>query len=71
MIEIPKIIISQHFFYRKMFYFKVGDSNCHLKGANVIVRPLSRKDIFYSRSIYSINNEDYEQNEKVSVEKSF
>jgi len=45
---------------------QVGDSNSNLKGATVIVRPLSRKDIFYSRSIYNVNNDDLDQNEKVS-----
>jgi len=45
---------------------QVGDSNSNLKGATVIVRPLSRKDIFYSRSIYNVNNDDMDQNEKIS-----
>eukprot|EP00092_Neocalanus_flemingeri_P041880 GFUD01045614.1.p1 GENE.GFUD01045614.1~~GFUD01045614.1.p1 ORF type:complete len:717 (-),score=114.69 GFUD01045614.1:192-2342(-) len=45
---------------------QVGDSNTNLKGATVIVRPLSRKDIFYSRSIYNVNNDEMDQNEKIS-----
>jgi len=45
---------------------QVGDSNGNLKGATVIVRPLSRKDIFYSRSIYNVNNEDSDCNEKMT-----
>jgi len=46
---------------------QVGDSNGNLKGATVIVRPLSRKDIFYSRSIYNVDNEDTEVNEKLTT----
>jgi len=46
---------------------QVGDSNGNLKGATVIVRPLSRKDIFYSRSIYNVDNEDTECNEKLTT----
>lgn len=45
---------------------QVGDSNGNLKGASVVVRPLSRKDIFYSRSIYNVNNDDTDQNEKIT-----
>lgn len=36
------------------------NSSGNLKCANIIVRPLSRKDIFYSRSIYSIDDESGE-----------
>jgi len=42
---------------------QVGDSTSNLK-SSIIVRPLSRKDIFYSRSIYNASNEDIDQPEK-------
>jgi len=40
-----------------------SDSNSKLKTANILIRPLSRKDIFYSRSIYNVDDSS-EQNEK-------
>ena len=44
--------------------FQVSDSNSNLKTASIIVRPLSRKDIFYSRSIYNMEDTSA-ANEKV------
>ena len=44
---------------------QVSDSNSNLKTASIVIRPLSRKDIFYSRSIYNIDDTS-EVNEKVS-----
>ena len=43
-----------------------SDSNSKLKTANILIRPLSRKDIFYSRSIYNVDDSS-EQNEKVKI----
>ena len=44
---------------------QVSDSNSNLKTASIVIRPLSRKDIFYSRSIYNVDDTS-EANEKVS-----
>ena len=47
-----------------IFFHQVSESNSNVKTASIIVRPLSRKDIFYSRSIYNIDDTS-NTNEKV------
>ena len=49
-----------------IFYFQASNSNSNIKTANIIVRPLSRKDIFYSRSIYNMDDSS-QDNEKVCI----
>ena len=41
------------------------EGNSNIKTASIIVRPLSRKDIFYSRSIYNVDDTS-DINEKVT-----